>query len=67
MFVDNEADLSSQEVKNNYQQIREEAEGEKSDSEDDEEEDGKLKSSLLHASHGSSNQNEAEETSLLSN
>ena len=43
--VDNEADLSSY-----YQQIREEAEGEKWDFEDDKEEDGKLKSSLSHVS-----------------
>ena len=62
MFADNEGDLSSEEVKNNYQHIREEAELEKSDSEDDEEEDGEL-----HVSEGSSNQNEAEETSVLRN
>ena len=60
MFVDNEGVLSSEEVKNNYQQIREEAELEKSESEDDKGEDGKL-----HVSTGSSNQNEAEETSVL--
>ena len=62
MLVDNEGDLSSEEVKNNYQHIREEAELEKSDSEDNDEEDGKL-----HVSDGSSNQNEAEETSVLRN
>ena len=42
MFDDNEADSSSVEVKNTNQQIREEVELEKSDSEDDKEEDGKL-------------------------
>lgn len=62
MFVDNEGDLSSEEVKNNYQHIREEAELEKSDSEGDDEEDGEL-----HVSEGSSYQNEAEETSVLRN
>ena len=41
-LLQNEGVLSSEEVKNNYQQIREEAELEKSDSEDDKEEDGKL-------------------------